>query len=328
MNALQDMIGSDRNSGDESGGRSALVLCRTPLQGRLVEEVLAEERVRRFDLLYLTHQNSPEDRRYFGRLSRVATRSDLIHVPPARFDVLNHLRLRARAGAFMRNLGRDLVILASIDNFVFSAIARKQTDSELVTFDDGVSNIVGSGIYVESRSVRRRIYRAVFGAYGLTETRAKIARHYTIFPQFENIVPADKLRFVNVVGGRRDVSSSGPVFFVGQPFHQVLTSDQISRLTSFLRNRHVDYYVRHPRELAPLDIDAPEIDKDGSIAEDAIFEACPGQRPTIIGLMSAVLFSISPEDAAKIMLVFEEERDASEFARLGVKAGCALWVVP
>ena len=162
---------------------SALVLCRTPFQARLIDKVLCEERVDHFNLLYFTQQNSPEDRHYFAALSRRSAHAELVHVPPERFDLLNYIRLRLHAGSLMRDLHCEIVILASIDNFVFNAIARRQRGAELVTVDDGLGNIVASGSYRKTLfGGRGDAYRWMFGASSLREIRERIVQTLYNFP--------------------------------------------------------------------------------------------------------------------------------------------------
>ncbi|QGM45239.1 glycosyltransferase family 52 [Methylocystis heyeri] len=311
---------------------SALVLCRTPSQANLVDRVLRHERVDSFDLLYFTHQASPEDRRYFSLLAQRARQAKFIHVPPSRRDILNHIRFRVHAGAFMCDLRRDIVVLASIDCYVFNAIAKRQAGAQLVTFDDGLANIVASGAYRRAGyEGREEAYRRLFGASRLDELRNRIARHYTIFPNFENIVPRDRLRPIDPLPDGALPQVQGPVFFIGQPFHEFLTPERIARLSAFLRKRQIDFYVRHPRERQSLDIGAREFDKQGLIAEDAILQSCGDARPEIIGLTSTVLFSLPPQRATKTMLVFrdgESSREAEEAEAIGRAVGCSICVTP
>jgi beta-galactosamide-alpha-2,3-sialyltransferase len=308
----------------------ALVLCRTPFQANLIERVLREECVDCFDLLYYTNQNTTEDMHYFAALSQRSDRAEFVHLSPSRFDVLNYIRLRARARPFLRDLAYDRVILASLDNFVFSAIARKQAAADLVTFDDGMANVLVEGaIYRRTRyGGRGDIYRALFGAYTPTEIRDRIARHYTIFPQFENIVSRDRVRSITWPEDQPLSDSRGPVFFIGQPFHELLTSEKIARMVSCLRGQRIDYYVRHPREVKLLDIGAQELDKEGRIAEDAILKFCGYSKPTIIGLNSTILFTIPSRNAMKHMLVFNDDEASLEAARFGRAVGCSIFEVP
>jgi beta-galactosamide-alpha-2,3-sialyltransferase len=307
---------------------SALVLCRSPFQAYLAARVLEREHVDRFDLLYHTHHDSEEDRNYFAKLSRRAEWAEYAHVPIRRFDITLHLLFRARARRFLRDLGHDVVMLGSIDNLVFSAIAKKQSKARLVTFDDGMSNVFKDGVYRKPRfKGRGEFYRALFGAYNLREARDKIERHYTIYPQFENIVPTDRLVPIENRTWNAEQRSEGPVFFIGQPFEMVLDHEQIERLTAYLRTQAIDLYVRHPYESDVLNIGAPELDKGGLIAEEAVLMASAGKKPTIIGWQSNVMFNIAPEQANKVLVVLTDATNRAEVTRLGRATGCEVVVI-
>jgi hypothetical protein len=308
---------------------SALVLCRSPFQAHLAESIIRQENVDWFDLLYYTHHDSSEDRNYFAALSRRAQRAEYIHVPVPRFDILGHLTFRVRSRYFFHDLGHDIVMLGSIDNLVFSAIARNQFKAKLVTFDDGMSNIFKDGLYRKTRfEGRGEIYRGLFRAYSLKEIRDRIERHYTIYPQFENIVPNDRLIAIGVNSPQQaNQHMEGPVFFIGQPFHLVLGHEQIQRLTTYLRAQKIDHYVRHPHETDVLDIGAPELDKQGLIAEEAILNASGSKKPTIIGWHSNVMFNIGAEQANKMLLVLSDAANHAEIVRLGQATGCEMVVI-
>jgi hypothetical protein len=193
-----------------------------------------------------------------------------------------------------------------------------------VTIDDGAANFERNGIYRRDRyGGRADVYRLFLGAASLSDTRKRISRHYTLFPEVENIVPTEQLRLVSLGFARSQAERPGPVFFIGQPFTEVLTAKQIDRMTTFLRSEKIDYYVPHPRETTCLDIGALTFDKRGLIAEEAILRNCAGAMPTIVSLHSSVLFSLSPEQANKRMLVFPES-ESGELIEIGVAAGCSL----
>lgn len=308
---------------------TALVLCRTPYQAYLLQDVLDREGVTSYELLYYTHQDSAEDRHYFPRLADRAHHAEYVHVPPPRFDLFGYVRFYARARRFLRDLGHDMVVLASIDNYVFSAIARKQAGAAVVSFDDGMSNILSGGLYRQAGyGGRGRVYRILFGAHTFDDIKRRIARHYTIYPQFENIVPKDRVRPLSPRHrAHRGEAGDGPVFFIGQPFRDVMDTERVDTLTRFLRERHIDHYVRHPRETTMLDLEVPELDKGGLIAEEAIYRTSRDTRPTIIGWHSNVMFNIDASQATKLLLVFENAENRAELTRLGEATGCEIVLV-
>lgn len=307
-------------------GRTALLLVRTPLQAWLAEQVLCAEDVSRFDLLYFTHDDSPEDRHYFARLAEQASDTQYCHAPPRRFDILGHLDFAWQTRRWRRPRGYDLTLMASIDAPVINAIASRQASGDLVTFDDGLANIRPTGPYhVLDCSWRVRFYRRQLGAMGLVDTKARITRHYTIFPGFPNIVPAN--RICTLCGWKRDrviraAESRTKTYFIGQPFHEVLTLGEVERLESRLRTMNVDFYVRHPRERRLLEIGVPTLDKAGLIAEDAIVRHAGASPIHVIGWFSTVMFNLGAVAQRRTMLLFASGRETQQMSDLAKRAGC------
>lgn len=309
---------------------SALLMCRSPFQAMLAGHVLRQEGVDQYDLLYFTHSASAEDKRYFAQLSDKASLTELVHVAPQRANVATSALFHWRSRAWQRDWRHDLVILSSIDDLTFSSIVRRQTSSALVTFDDGMSNILSTAIYKTDRfQGRGEVYRQLFGAYRMADIRRRIARHYTIYPQFENIVEPARLRTVEGTGTLASASGeAGPAFFIGQPFREAMSETDLERLHRFLKGRRFDFYVRHPRERTTLDLGAPELDKAGRIAEEAILATSNGRKPTVVGWHSNVMFNLPQQLANKELLIFHGAANAAELERLAQATGCSVTVVP
>lgn len=303
---------------------SALLLVRTPFQGFLASKVLKAEAVDTFDLLYFTQHDVAEDRHYYGQLAASARNAAYCYARPRRFDVLAHIDFLWQARRWVTNHGRDLLLMASIDSYVLAAIAGRQKSTELVTFDDGTGNYNLHSLYHIDRSNRRgRLYRSLLDAPSADDLKHRIARHYTLHPQFENIAPKQKLRGIDTKE-KEDLYRDGQAmtFFIGQPLVEILTPEQIDRFAARARNWPIDFYVKHPRETKPLDLGAPLLDKGGLIAEDAIMRAA-GARPIhLLGGFSSVFFNTGNEVVRKTMILFEEMPSFDANARLAGAIGC------
>jgi len=304
--------------------KTALVLLRTPFQASIVAKILDQEDVGEFDLLYFTQNNAEEDRYYFNTLTKHARSAAYCHAPVRRFDILGHMDWYRQARSWIRDHGCDLTIMASIDNYIFGAIAYRQIGSELITMDDGTANLFKAAGYYTDRSNRRgRAYRYLLGAYDLSEMKKRISRHYTLHPQFENIVSRDKLRSIQSSPPSPAKADASPItFFIGGPFEEVLTQEQIYRLAAHVRAQPVDYYIKHPREVAPLEIGAPFLDKSGLIAEDAIMRAAAGRPVHLIGWFSSVLFNIGGRATRRTMLLPKDASHNREQAKMAEAVGC------
>lgn len=311
--------------------RSALVLLRTPLQAWVASQVLKVEGVAQYDLLYFTHNDASEDRRYFHELAADANEAKYCHVPVRGFDILAHLDFYYRTLYWRRTQTPDMILLASIDAPVINALATVHNKSELVTFDDGLANILPSGTYhLDTASLRMRLYRTFLGATDLKTIKKRIARHYTIYPDFENIVEKSHLRYLD--GWRHDQNQTCNAaglntYFIGQPYQEALRPKQISALETHLRTMDINYYVRHPRERTILDLDIANLDKQGLIAEDAILRHAQGHPIHLVGWFSTVMFNLAAMVERSTMLLFKTDPSSENMADLARRAGCEIVII-
>lgn len=309
--------------------RSALLLLRTPFQAWVAERVMRAENISDYELVYFTQNDSIEDRRYFKTLSSGAIRSQYCFSPIRRFDILGHLDFRLKAESWFRDKGHTVTLLSSIDSFVPNAIACRQS-GELVTFDDGTANFNERGAYhVDGLNWRGKIYRHLFGAADLVTMKRRIVRHYTLYPQFSNIVDQVRMRTLDgwspAVGG--ESQDSLRTYFLGQPFQEVLSPAQISALESHLKTMAVDFYVRHPRERKLLDIGAPCLDKQGRIAEDAIVSHAGTAAVHLVGWFSTVLFNLGEVAQRRTMLLLNSDPGTPRMAEMARQAGCEVVIL-
>lgn len=301
---------------------------RTPFQAWLVEQVLEAEKVPSFDLLYFTQNDSTEDRFYYNRLSPKACAAKYVFVPKQVRDIFNHTRFALSAWPFVFSKRYDATIFSSIDSYVLNGIANRCGGGELVTFDDGTANYNKASIYFrDPPSRRRRLYRGLFQAKSITETRARIKRHYTIHPDLENIVEGDRLLSIAGWGCEQseEKSTEKPrTFFIGAPFRETLDTEQIDLLESRAKEIGVDVYVRHPREREPLDLDAPFLEKQGRIAEEAILDDASGRPIVLIGFLSSVMFNLASCANRRVVLVPRDSERHAFLIELARNSGCEI----
>jgi N-acetyllactosaminide alpha-2,3-sialyltransferase len=303
---------------------TALLLLRTPFQAWIAQQVLQQERVQAFDLLYFTQNDAPEDRYYFEKLASSATKAKYFYAPIRDFDIFGHLDFRRQSSDWLRDCNRDIVLLSSIDAFIPSAITRRQS-GELITFDDGTGNFNNASLYhVEALSCRSRVYRWLLGAENLERTKRRIARHYTLHAQFPNIVEAGRLRSLESWSAPKSCirKQALKTYFIGAPFEEELNRDQINSLESYLKELPIESYVRHPRERFPLDIGVPFLDKRGRIAEDAILADASGHQIHLVGGFSSVMFNLANVAASKRILFSGASTNTLHLETLARQVGC------
>ncbi|MES1935626.1 glycosyltransferase family 52 [Salinisphaera hydrothermalis] len=308
--------------------KHVLVLLRTPFQAWLAEKVIEAESVSSFDLLYFTQDASAEDRFYYARLAGRARDAKFVYVPRQARDLLNHIGFALRAWPFVFRKRYDTTFFSSIDSYVLNALASRGASGQLVTLDDGAANYNQAGLYFCERVPRReRLYRHIFGARSITETRARIARHYTIQPKLRNIVDESRLKSIVAWDGlpaRRQQDGVPKTYFIGAPFQEVLDRHQVARLESYVRQLGVDVYVRHPREHEPLGLVAPFLDKRGRIAEEAILDDADGRSIVLVGFLSSVMFNLASCAKTRVVLVPSGAASHNKLIGLARKVGCEI----
>lgn len=312
--------------------RSALLLVRTPLQAWIAEQVLRAEAVTNYDFVYFTHNDSGEDRYYFNRLSANADHAQYCYAPTRRFDILGHLDFYWQTRKWHYDLGHEITLMGSIDSHLINSISRQQVTSELITFDDGLANILPSDRYCkDNTSWRSRIYRKFLGASDLASTRDRIAHHYTLYEKFDNIVESGRLKALsgwNFNGQSRriekDVGTLQPIktYFIGQPFEEAMSAEHVNIFENYVKTLGIDVYVRHPRERQPLDIGVPFLEKLGEIAENAILRDAKNCEIHIFGWFSTVLFNLNFMASQRTMILMHADPVSSQMAKMARKVGC------
>tara|TARA_R110001606_G_C15403445_1_gene653648 strand:+ start:12475 stop:13476 length:1002 start_codon:yes stop_codon:yes gene_type:complete len=309
-------------------GKTSLVLVRTPFQAWLVERVIKAEGVTSFDLLYFTQSDSSEDRFYYERLAKRARAARFIHVPRQARDFFNHVRFALASWPFMFGKRYDATFVSSIDSFVLNAMALRKSAGELVTFDDGTANYNQAGVYFhDNASLRSGLYRYLFRSKPLSETREKIERHYTIHPNLENIVDEGRLHAIpgwTADSIAKEKSKILRSYFIGGPFNEVLDSRKINLLESHVKNVGVDMYVRHPREIQPLNLGVSFLEKQGKIAEEAILEDAGGRSIVLVGFLSSVMFNLASCAERRIIFVPRGSQRHASLVELARKSGCEI----
>ncbi|RBP25016.1 glycosyl transferase family 52 [Marinobacter pelagius] len=308
----------------------ALFIVRTPFQAWFCERLIERLGISCYDFLYITHNNSQEDIFYYNNLSPGARNSSYVFVKPASFDVFTNLKLFYRVKGWFSKDRYDRVYMASINSYIINSLACSFHDAELFSFDDGTANLVEDGPYYTSdSSFRSRFYSTIFGARPVEQVRKKISRHYTIYRGFNNIVEEARLSYFDgwVLNrrGKGDYSHSAKSkrYFIGAPFHEVMSKAEIDSMLRLLGALRIDGYIRHPREIQPLPIDAPIIDKGGRIAEDVIIDCSSGCRVELYGYLSTVMINL--KDYADKKVVFVPEGNASSrLSELALDSGCEI----
>jgi len=297
---------------------TALLLIRTPFQAYLVSQILAQEEIVKYDLVYFTSNNSPEDIYYYTNLSRRAIRKQYIFVRPKNPDILWHVFTLWKGKRWLISQMRQLTILGSIDSLAIRVVASRQLGN-IITLDDGSANVSQVSYYKSAYNSdwRNTLYSRITLSMTMHEVCQQSEAHYTVFPGLDNVVQSHKLKYLSKWSPCPTSSlftNQDPlIFFIGAPFESYLEHDQILLLKSFLETNKVDFYVPHPQETSPLVSGASRLEKNGLIAEEAIINKAKGRPIVLISHFSTVLFTLSSIAYQRVMLLFRNDPNSDYY---------------
>lgn len=301
-----------------------LVMVRTAFQGWFASRLLEQLQPSSYDVLQISYDKAPEERAQFDLIASQAHHAWFVEGRRMRFDFLNQFDLWRMIPLEAVTTSYQALMLSSIDAPVIGAIASRHPNADLITWDDGLANIVPEGRYqTGALPWRAKLVRKMLHAGSISNLKSRICQHYTLFPGLPNIAPVTCTRTIikNDQTAKTELNSVGPSYFIGQPFEEALTPEGIAWLKDQVQALAPDWYVRHPRERNPLIKGMPELDKCGQIAEEAVVRHAAGRSIRLFGAFSTTLFSLVDISADITMLLPRVLKDREFIANLGQRSG-------
>ena len=318
-------------------GIDSLFLIRTPFQGWLASKIISQERLSNYDVVYFTHDDSLKDRYYFDLLKKNSRSSKYLVARRVSRQALYHYFIYLKLFFVRWRRDYEKVFLSSFDSYLFRVLARRCKGSKIVTFDDGAANISASSPFYRYSSGRLSgLYNFLLGSGSRESFKKIISYHYTVYPGFNNIVEAGKLKPLKLLDERferdNDLNGERVVFFIGQPFDELVSTGVLgekgfSKLKSFIKDMRVDYYLQHPRELCPLDANAVVVNESGKVAEELIFDLAGSGIPVVYSSFSTVILNLPSGFAKKVYLSLGSGDDEEERKRLCSSRGCEVYLM-
>lgn len=300
-----------------------LFLCTTPLQICICLKIIELKKIKKFDLIYYTNQTSDTIKFYFEKIKFKSENNVFFHIKNNK-EFLKSFFLMKKP--FSKKNNYKNIYLASIDNLLFKKILRKNSKSDIYTYDDGTANIFEESEYYKPESIKKLIlFLKIFNLPNKRKIIQKTKLHYTIFDKFENIVPKEKTELISIFECSNKFQEKNNIsFFIGQPFNEYLNKNQLLLLKTYLERVKIDYYVMHPRETTPILNNINILDKENEIAEIAIIKNSKNNKPLIISAFSTVLFNIEETIADKIYISICETQEELKRIKLIEKTGCKI----
>ena len=302
---------------------SVLLLCRTPLQSVIIKQILHEEQISSYDLVYLTQDNSEEDKHYYNELSWKAEYAQYIFVDRQKYDIFNHFKIYNALSRIIKKNKYNTIIISSIDNLSFRKILIKNKNAFLISFDDGTGHINLS--YQQKKNIKTLAYEFAFRVKSQDTIKKRIFKHYSIYRKFDNIMPNNILKYIDLFSDNNNfpiIQKKIITIFIGQPFYEYCNISFIENLRQYVSENNFDYYVKHPRESDVLVNSIPLLPKNGKIAEEVLYSICKDSRILIVGCFSSVLININTNNAQKIMIIDKHDPFSEYYSQLGIDSNC------
>lgn len=234
-----------------------LIICHTPLQVLIAKCIIAEQAQSTFHVIMFSYENNAKFRHYFQQLENICEQSQFIWLRPQQ-PISYFLALKKLVTSLQTSY--DIVYCASINSLIVHYLLSHCQFQHLETFDDGTGNILPDSIFYHPPvlSLKQKLLRKCLGvSWNSRKIIANSRLHYTLYPQFDNIV--QPTRAVSLIAPDIVEHNQSPVpntekILLGQPilpdaaenarlFEQIATKFGIRR------------YFPHPREQQLPDLD-------------------------------------------------------------------------
>lgn len=242
-----------------------LIICCTPLQVLIAEKIIDMHPEKQFFGVML---HTVENKKFDYYKQRLQAKTDGFFSMVQHNDRWNLLKEIVQLKARFSGKQFDTVYFANFPElhiqFLLSAIEFKQ----LNTFDDGTVNIVKHSHFLNDDPdtlVRKFINKVLGNKYSTATLRSLSTQHYTIYPDFPNIMPNTVA--VNLMDNSIAVSESSESvnILLGQPVYND-NSQNIELAQKAIKQFNIHYYLPHPREKYQVEqvkyIDTPLILED------------------------------------------------------------------
>ncbi|MBB3107748.1 beta-galactosamide-alpha-2,3-sialyltransferase [Psychrobacter luti] len=236
-------------------------IVRTRLQSLIVEKIINVEDISKYILVFCYLDNKYEDdSEYYTTYKRIRKNAFFT------INVFCSSKISVNFTKFfltqlMASITNGKVFLAVIDSYPFALSNRFFPSLEVNTFDDGSYNVIQSSKYFDETALARKgikgfISKMVFPSGGAKYLRGRTKRHYTVFPNLDNIVEKD--RVVNLDWDWSELLDSRDLdkllmntntILLGTAFQDFSIRQQIKLKKNIMKIiDDVGLYIMHPRE--------------------------------------------------------------------------------
>lgn len=236
-------------------------IVRTKLQSLIVEKIICDEEKGKYLLVICYLDNKYEDTSEVYDAYKRIKKNALFTMDvfcSSKISVNSLKFFLVQLAAFMTS---GKVFLAVIDSYPFALSNRVFPFSEINTFDDGSYNVLKTSRYFSEAALARKGIKGVFSRLifpkgGARYLRDRTKRHYTVFPDLDNIVEKDRIvnldwdwtklldeRDLEKLPATTDIILLGTAFQDFSITKQKNLKDKVIKLID-----SAGLYIMHPRE--------------------------------------------------------------------------------
>lgn len=308
-------------------------MCLTPLHV-LIARRIAESRGAPFSTgLYITSADNEKQRHYANVMREFCARTEYLILPGEdSYRGQKHVAIWKRRVKYrfaFRRFGRvNTVYVPSSINHCIYVLLTAVRHSELVTFDDGVSNVnPDSPLYKIHTRIPAIIFYLMAGVTNWPERiRARASNHYSIY-DMENICsPVSRIKLIDGTGQMSGSAvKSAPARILFGPAPEV-RPEVWEALRNAARRFALDAYLPHPRETRRM-IEGIEYLETPLVAEDYILDRLrkdPNLAFQIYGYDSSALINLARTPRIEVFSLLNDTARTSSLRSLMEKSGVVM----
>jgi len=287
----------------------SLIMCATPLQMLIAENIIELNSNESFDLLVVALVDNEKYRNYFERVKKICANS-LYYVQGSGSLIFFDYIRKLKNNNFYTKYNK--YYLASIDSRHFQYILSRNKNPNIFTFDDGTANIISSSLYYmnsKPKFLKRAVWRVLGVRYYMEDIKRISLLHYTIYENIPNIIENKQyVSLISIVNKEQsEIKDKIIRFYLGQPLTDISEFFGIKFVKRNIDKLDIDYYYPHPREIS-YPKGGFQIIESSLIFEDYIVQFLrdnPNANVEVFSFISTALLNIMSLDRLQAIYIHD-----------------------
>tara|TARA_B110000908_G_C10238799_1_gene444913 strand:+ start:533 stop:1444 length:912 start_codon:yes stop_codon:yes gene_type:complete len=279
-------------------------ICFTPLHILISKQILKHEKINDYIFIYLCINRNKKNKFYYNEFAKGAIYSNYIQIGLNQFLPIVKLIVLALSFRFKykSNLTFYIGNIKKIHSRLFMLFSGF---CNILTFDDGVGNIILDGYFFDNEKVIVKYFFLIFNKkFVYREIIKNIDLHYTIYNHRNVFENTRKISLHNNEKKVRGNVNEELVVLITSPFslfNMMSKEKEIIMYQKLVQQYKVDFIIKHPLERKDNIYDKSKIIDSHFIAEEIILNLLDRYNVTVIGTYSSVLLNLHAIEGIKII---------------------------